>query len=63
MTDAIYADKTKIIAFVNQRINKSGRKSFCVSCPRHFGKSMATDMRAAYYNGGYDSVKLFIRKN
>ena len=59
VTDDIYVDKTEMIAFVNQRINKSGGKYLCVSRPRRFGKSMAADMLVAYYSKGCDSGNLF----
>ncbi len=59
VTDDIYIDKTKLIALINQRINRSRVKYICVSRPRRFGKSMAADMLAAYYGKGCDSRELF----
>ena len=59
VTDDIYIDKTKLIALINQRINRSRVKYICVSRPRRFGKSMAADMLAAYYGKGCDSGELF----
>lgn len=59
VTDDIYIDKTKLIALINQRINRSRVKYICVSRPRRFGKSMAADMLAAYYGKGCDSGQLF----
>lgn len=35
------------------------QKFLCVSRPRRFGKSMAADMLAAYYERGEDSEPLF----
>lgn len=59
VTDDIYIDKTKLIALINQRLNRSRVKYICVSRPRRFGKSMAADMLAAYYGKGCDSGELF----
>ena len=59
VTDDIYIDKTKMIAIMNQKLNKSRVKYVCVSRPRRFGKSMAADMLAAYYSKGCDSTELF----
>ena len=59
VTDDIYIDKTKLIAPINQRLNRSRVKYICVSRPRRFGKSMAADMLAAYYGKGCDSGELF----
>lgn len=62
VTDDIYVDKTEMIAFTNQRLNKSSGKYICVSRPRRFGKSMAADMLTAYYSKGCDSKELFAGK-
>ncbi len=59
VTDDIYVDKTQMISFMNQKLNKLRGKYVCVSRPRRFGKSMAADMLAAYYSRGCDSGKLF----
>lgn len=59
VTDDIYIDKTRMIALMNQKLNKSRVKYVCVSRPRRFGKSMAADMLAAYYGRGCDSRELF----
>ncbi|KIR01498.1 N-acetylhexosamine 1-kinase [Lachnospiraceae bacterium TWA4] len=45
----IYIDKTNLIAFTNKRINTQ-QGYICVSRPRRFGKTMAADMLAAYYD-------------
>lgn len=60
VTDDIYIDKTRMIALMNQKLNKSRVKYVCVSRPRRFGKSMAADMLAAYYGRGCDSRELFV---
>lgn len=59
VNDDFYIDKTKLIALINQRLNRSRVKYVCVSRPRRFGKSMAADMLAAYYGRGCDSAELF----
>ena len=56
--DDIYVDKSELLLFTNQKINKN-KRCFCVSRPRRFGKSMAVAMLAAYYSQGYSSKKLF----
>lgn len=62
VTDDIFIDKTKMIALMNQRLNRSRVKYVCVSRPRRFGKSMAADMLAAYYSKGGHSGELFAGK-
>lgn len=56
--DDIYVDKTGLIAYTNHRIGKRNRY-VCVSRPRRFGKSMAAEMLAAYYDRECDSAELF----
>lgn len=59
--DDIYVDKSRLIDLVSKRIGK--RKRFiCVSRPRRFGKSMAAEMLAAYYDRTCDSEELFCDK-
>lgn len=58
VNDDIYKDKSELIAFTNQRLNKN-KRYICVSRPRRFGKSMAASMLAAYYSRGCDSKSLF----
>ena len=53
----IYVDKTDMIAYINSVV-KTKQKYMCVSRPRRFGKTMATEMLAAYYGEG-DSRQLF----
>jgi hypothetical protein len=54
----IYVDKTEMITFFNEVINTEQRY-ICVSRPRRFGKTMAANMIAAYFEKGCDSRKLF----
>ena len=51
-------DKTGLIEKTNAVLN-TRQKFLCVSRPRRFGKSMAADMLAAYYDRGEDSSSLF----
>ena len=43
----IYVDKSMLISELNKLIGTSG-KYVCVSRPRRFGKTIATDMMCAY---------------
>lgn len=54
----IYVDKTGLIARTNAVLD-TRQKYMCVSRPRRFGKSMAADMLAAYYDRETDSRELF----
>ena len=54
----IYVDKTALIEKTNAALN-TRQKFLCVSRPRRFGKSMAAEMLAAYYERGTDSSGLF----
>ena len=54
----IYVDKTGLIAYTNAVLNTE-QKYICVSRPRRFGKSMAANMLAAYYDKGEKSQHLF----
>lgn len=56
----IYVDKTALIEKTNALVN-TRQKFICVSRPRRFGKSMAADMLAAYYDRGETSGELFDR--
>lgn len=53
-----YVDKSMLIALLNEKTGTDDR-FLCVSRPRRFGKTMAANMIAAYYNKGYDSHELF----
>ncbi len=54
----IYVDKSMLISELNKLIGTSG-KYVCVSRPRRFGKTIATDMMCAYYSKGCDSREIF----
>ena len=58
LNSEIYIDKTGLIEKTNAVLN-TRQKFLCVSRPRRFGKSMAADMLAAYYDRGEDSASLF----
>ena len=58
LNSEIYVDKTGLIEKTNAVLN-TRQKFLCVSRPRRFGKSMAADMLAAYYDRGEDSTVLF----
>ena len=54
----IYVDKTDMIDFFNGIIDTE-QSYVCVSRPRRFGKSIAANMIAAYFEKGSDSRRLF----
>ena len=56
----IYVDKTLMIEAL-QRSIRDGNKYVCISRPRRFGKTIASNMLSAYYSRGCDSEKLFSR--
>ena len=58
LNSEIYVDKTELIEKTNAVLD-TRQKFLCVSRPRRFGKSMAADMLAAYYERGEDSASLF----
>lgn len=58
LNSEIYIDKTGLIEKTNAVLD-TRQKFLCVSRPRRFGKSMAADMLAAYYERGEDSAPLF----
>ena len=58
LNSEIYVDKSGLIEKTNAVIN-TRQKFICVSRPRRFGKSMAADMLAAYYDRGENSASLF----
>ena len=53
-----YVDKTGLIAEINKTICTK-QKLTCISRPRRFGKSFATQMLCAYYDATRDSHALF----
>lgn len=54
----IYVDKTEMIHVINRFIDK-GNNYICMSRPRRFGKTIASEMLNAYYSKGCDSHVLF----
>lgn len=54
----MYVDKSMLIDFVNSTLGTK-EKLTCVSRPRRFGKSFATQMLCAYYDRSCDSGYLF----
>ncbi len=53
-----YVDKTMMIAQINSFIDER-KKYICISRPRRFGKTIAGNMLAAYYEKGRDTAKFF----
>lgn len=58
LNSKIYVDKTGLIEKTNE-VLKTQQKFICVSRPRRFGKSMAANMLAAYYQQEEPSQDLF----
>ena len=58
LNSEIYVDKSALIEKTNSVLD-TRQKFVCVSRPRRFGKSMAADMLAAYYERGEDASVLF----
>ena len=58
LRSAIYVDKTGLLAYTN-RVFKTSDKYLCVTRPRRFGKSIAANMIAAYYDRTAESRSLF----
>lgn len=58
LNSEIYVDKSMLIARTNQVLSTK-QKFLCVSRPRRFGKSMAAQMLAAYYDRSVDSSAQF----
>ncbi len=54
----LYVDKTGLIEYVNRTLGTKD-KLICVSRPRRFGKSFATQMLCAYYDRSCNSRELF----
>ena len=54
----IYVDKSMLIAYTNKLLNTE-HEEICVSRPRRFGKSMAANMLAAYYDRDCDTKEFF----
>ena len=51
LNSEIFVDKSELLDVTNRYVNTQQR-FMCVSRPRRFGKSMAADMLAAYYDWG-----------
>ena len=58
LNSEIYVDKSMLIRHTNKVLNTQ-QCFLCVSRPRRFGKSMAAQMLAAYYDRGCDSSGQF----
>ena len=58
MNSQIFVDKSRLIEVTNRCV-RTMQRFLCVSRPRRFGKSMAADMLAAYYERGEDASALF----
>ena len=56
----IYVDKTLMLNITNKIMNDSV-KYICISRPRRFGKTVASNMLCAYYSKGCNSRELFSR--
>ena len=54
----VYVDKTMMIREINRMMDE-GNKYICVSRPRRFGKTFASNMLNAYFSKGCDSKDLF----
>ena len=54
----IYVDKSELIAKTNE-VLCTEQRYICVSRPRRFGKSMAANMLAAYYDRSENTEELF----
>nr|MCR5454815.1 AAA family ATPase [Bacteroidales bacterium] len=54
----IFVDKTMLISELNKFID-CGNQYICVSRPRRFGKTIATNIMCAYYSKGCDSREMF----
>lgn len=60
LNSEIFVDKTMILSVLNSKMN-SAEKYLCISRPRRFGKTYATNIISAYYSKGCDSRELFER--
>lgn len=54
-----FVDKSEMIIILNDLFGSDQRGRICVSRPRRFGKTMATNMLKAYYSSDCDSRELF----
>ena len=60
LNSEIYVDKTEMVNYVNSVVCTK-QKYMCVSRPRRFGKTMATEMLSTYYDRTANSRELFER--
>ena len=58
LASGMYVDKTMMISEINRFID-TGKNYICVSRPRRFGKTIASNMLSSYYSKGIDSRELF----
>ena len=58
LNSKIYIDKSGLIEKTNEYLNTEQR-FLCISRPRRFGKSMAANMLAAYYDCEENTAELF----
>lgn len=54
LNSKIYVDKADLLKYTNE-VLKTEQNRICVTRPRCFGKSMAVDMLAVYYDKSCDS--------
>jgi len=59
LNSQIYVDKSNLIIQTNELI-RSENRFICVSRPRRFGKTMALDMLATYYQSGESKSRIAI---
>lgn len=57
LNSEIYVDKTGLMEYTN-KVSETKQKYVCASRPRRFGKSMAAEMLAAYYDRSCDSLEM-----
>ena len=62
LNSEIYVDKTGLLEYTNKVMNTNA-KFICNSRPRRFGKSITTEMLAAYYGKNCDSKDMFSSLN
>ncbi len=58
MRSEIYVDKSLIVRELNRLVNTEN-KYVCISRPRRFGKSMASDLISSYYGKNTNALPLF----
>ncbi|MCR5451007.1 MAG: AAA family ATPase, partial [Lachnospiraceae bacterium] len=58
LASEVYVDKTMMIAELSRFID-AGNNYVCISRPRRFGKTIASEMLSAYFSKGQDTHSLF----